>query len=85
MYFNIFLVLGITITGQSEPFLFRKFAPEYDTHYTITKEALARSALRYITGATELSDENTNRNARSILYKLFGKGMFFIDLKILEN
>ena len=78
MYFNIFLVIGITFIGQSELFLFRNFAPEYHTHYAITKEALARSALRYITGATERSDENINRNARSILYKIFSKGMFFI-------
>lgn len=76
MYFYIFLVIGITIIGESEPFLFRIFAPEYHTHYTIATEALARSALRYITGATNLSDDNINRNARSILYKIFGEGMF---------
>ncbi|XP_063428655.1 von Willebrand factor A domain-containing protein 7-like [Mytilus trossulus] len=64
------VVLGISLICPSVQFLFMEFKyPTYHTHSAITKEAIARAAVSYITG----NPPDAEKSAVAVLDTIFGK------------
>lgn len=65
------VVIGISLICPSVQFLFMEFKyPTYYTHSAITKEAVARAAVSYITG----NPPDAEKSAVAVLDTIFGKG-----------